>query len=211
MRFPRAGRAILLPFIICLGMGVILIPFSISANAAVQDFQCYKLPYLADHEQFETSAIIAARKGEFATGVFQHTGGGPNGSHWNFSGMTEGIFCVAVVPIRGNDVKSITVQVGRKNIKIQARQEQVSEERLLLSFSLPFESIERAARKIKRADLPLLYSDRKEEIALYLKNGTWDGVAPPDLEELVEINLHIHTKAGRVYLFRRMIHAAYGE
>lgn len=62
-------------------------------------------------------------------------------------------------------------------------------------------------RAIKRADLSSLYSDRPEEIARYLKNGTWDHAAPPNYGKVIDITLRVHTKTGKAYIFRRMIHA----
>lgn len=188
-----------------------LLLFSTNAKAAGLNFQCYGTEYVADPKEFQASKIGEAGKGVFPPGVFQHTGGGPNGSHWNLSGMRDGLFCVAEVPASGDGIRSIHVKAGPTNLPVQAKKEEMGENRSLLSFSIPFEAIRRAARKIERADLPLLYDDRKEEIALYLKNGTWNSTAPPNEGDLIEITVGVLAKNGRGHVLRGMIHAAYGE
>jgi len=192
-------------------LSIALVLVSARVEAMTQDFQCYGTEYVGDQEAFRVSKINEIIKNGFSPGVFQHTGGGPNGSHWNLSGMREGMFCVAEVPANVNSIRSIHVKAGRADVPVQTKQEAIGKDRSVLSFSVPFTAIANAARKIKRADLLLLYGDHPEEIALYLRNGTWNKVAPPDLGEVIEISLAIQTKTGRNYSFSRMIHATSGE
>jgi hypothetical protein len=190
---------------------ILLILIPTAAQAAKSDFQCYGTEYERTVEKFQSDKINEIKAGGFPKGVFQHTGGGPNGSHWNFSGMREGIFCVLSLPAKSVTIKSLRVSVGGGMVPVQMEREDVTETLSLSHFSIPFDTLSKAARKIRRQDLPLLYSDLPQEIAAYLKNRIWAKAVPPEIGSLVEVSASVQLNSGQTYSLTRMIHVNFGE
>lgn len=182
----------------------------IYANDSSPQFQCYASDHYKDFSDFKAQ-LYQKNKEKWPEGVFQHTGGGPNGSHWNFSGMSSGVYCALKVPFQYKAEDKIDLIItGKKidEIKFYPLPEDIMIKDKWYFFKIPFELLRKSTKKIKRSDLLMLYSDQTEAIDLYLTKGKWFGAAPPKYGEIVEISVSLNNNK---LILMGLIHLSYGE
>ena len=170
-------------------------------NTPAASFECYGFEQTEGANRAEKiqSILHSIQANGFKPALLSHTGGGPNGSHFNFSGLREGLLCVLKVPEPTQEITRVEVNVGRRKIIATPGTTSLRNGGTLVSVEVPFEMVEHSSRRIRPADLGRLYHDKLETIAAYRTTGKWEGVAAPNQGQCVNISFTAHTREGKIF------------
>lgn len=179
-------------------------------SASAFPFECYGFEQTEGANRAEKiqSILHDIRVDGFKPAILSHTGGGPNGSHFNYSGLREGLLCVLKVPVSAQEVTRVEIKVGRQKITATPGTTSLRDGGTLISVEVPYEMVERASRKIRSADYDRLYHDKPGALAAYRATGKWDGVAGPNEGQCVEFTLVARTLSNKVFQGAGLSHVA---